>query len=48
MSIEQRAHELALLYLKRYIAMREVDEPQQLITVYKNIYADYLSQLSED
>lgn len=47
MSNEQRAHELTLLYLKRYIAMREVDEPQQLITVYKNIYADYLNQLNE-
>lgn len=47
MSIEKRAHELALLYMKRYMEMRNLEEPEQLVIVYKKVYADYLAELKK-
>lgn len=46
MDVEQHAHELALLYMGRYMEKRDVDEPQQLVAVYKQVYMQYLSELS--
>ncbi|AMJ40349.1 hypothetical protein [Anaerotignum propionicum] len=48
MPIEQRAHELALLYMERYMVMRDIQEPEQLVIVYKQVYSDYLEQLSRN
>ena len=48
MSIEKRAHELALLYMGRYMEMRDIEEPEQLIIVYKKVYSDYLKELKKN
>jgi hypothetical protein len=44
-SAQQRAHDLALIYMAHYIDVQKVDTPEQTIEVYQKVYDNFLSKI---
>lgn len=44
-SAQQRAHDLALIYMTHYIDVQKVDTPEQTIEVYQKVYDNFLLKI---
>ena len=44
-SAQQRAHDLALIYMAHYIDVQKVDTPEQTLKVYQKVYDNFLSKI---